>query len=493
MRFANDFVLDRWKGAFRESPTITEGEFKEIVGDAEVSYHQGMTQRQAEMQLAEWEFNQWDSQFDQYPFTQFGGMAVPFVYDPGTVITLPVGAKNIAGMATARSLRQFMMQGAIAGGKISPAATAAEGALQLSQTGRLDAEILTASAVATAVLPPVIGGIGRGFRAGFGRIRDPRMTKQVMDASGGRATPEQAAQAADEASARPAPPVRILNSEPHVPTVRLNETFQGYPGGRAQWLRDLSAGRSSAREFAQSINVDPDAPALRDLLITMQDRSAQTSRTPLEHNVRLLDAINLFRGGDRSPEVVGALWQEGLLVARQRGPADVPDIPGRPAPRDTADPLLELSETGRLLDEALKDPSTPANGELLRQVYDDGMGALDRAARQRGVDLDPDTNPRASWHRVAAAEVSDGEIIKALEAAKLQTSDARPRAPTRADTAGAPDEPPVTPARSRDPENVDPDDASQAAKIRELGGDPEQVTTLIRQALDHIDTCGRRT
>lgn len=490
--FMNDLVLDRWEMLGEQPETVTEDEFLSMKPEgAPIEFFQGMTRRQAETRIAEFEHSKFESQFEQFPLTQFGGMAVPFFWDAGTILTLPFGAKNIARASAANSLRQFTLQSAIGAGKVSLGTTLAEGGLQLKQTGGIDPLVLGASAAVPFAAVPTFGALGRGARALAG-VRDGEFTNQVGKLTGGKLSPDEASNVAQQSAAKRPPPARVSETEPFRPQRRLAQAFEDYPGGRMQWARDLSAGRGSAREFARGMNVDPDAPAIRDLIIGMQDRSARTSRTPMARNVADRTDINTIRQGGRPPEANLERLREDGLVLPARGDGDV-----------------ELSETGGMLAKALAAPEN--NRKLLNDFQADGPGALDRAATRRGIDLDPASNPKASPNRVAAAEISDDEIIKALESARLETADTRPGAPS-SDIGGRParqstepanggePRPQARPERAVDtdragpevsrPPEPDPEDAAQASKIRKLGGDPEESETIGTRFFEAVTRCG---
>lgn len=478
MRFSNDFVVDRWRMLNDTDETINEAEFNELVEGKPVSFFQGITRRQAERRLAEYDFQQWDQQFTQAPFSQFAGMAIPFFYEPGTIASMPAGARNIANITRAGSLtfRQFMQQSTVGASKIAGVSVPLEAAAQIRQTGVVEPMTLAATGLVPFALTPAFGALGRGVRLGLGRIKDGPMTKNVIDATHGRVDPETASRIADNTASSVPPRPRVLSSDPMPPTERLNVWFQGYPGGRAQWLRDISAGKDLARSYARDLGLDPDAPSVRDLVVLMQDRSAQTFDTPPSYNGKVLHMLNRLRAGKATPDDISSLTDAGLVLPRARlvGGELVPT--GENA----------LSVTGRLLDDALRNSKTPENRAFINSVIKRGSAAVDEVAARRGIDLDPDTNPQASPNRVASAEVvSDEDLLKALDAAWLKTARRGEGMPT--DTPPARD-PAPGPQKAR---IIDADQTEIDAGIRRMGGDPEQLNNIRDRILAQMDTCAR--
>ena len=490
--FANDFVLDRWKMLGEEGQTITEQEHKDLVGDRPIPFFQGITGRQTERRIAEFDFAQTDAQYSQFPLTQFAAGVIPFFYEPGTLATMPLGGKNIKAIARAPafSMRQFLTQSGIGSAKIATGSVAVEAAQQVKQTGVLEPVSLAGAGLAPFVLTPAFGALGRGIRAGIGKIKDGPMTARVIDATEGRLSPEQASKVADDVANAPAPRPRILGEDVPTPKRRLAQVFEGFPEGQAEFLRGLSAGREDARAFATRIGLDPDAPALRDLVATMQDRSSQTRSTKPSFNGKVLSQLNRLRKGEATPDDIQTLTDAGLVLPKAKL------VDGEVKPTGE----VSLSASGRLLDDALQNSKDPANRALINDVVRRGPAALDDAAAQRGVDLDPATNAQASPNRIVAPDtVSDGEVIKALDAAAVKTAGPEsdlfgqpgvrgtapePRGRAQPDDAG-------TASRVGAADEVDAERAQLDAGIRRFGGDPEALDSLSARVLEQIRTCGR--
>lgn len=403
MDFAAEDVGRRWTSLFDgASDPITAGEFKELAGERPVQWFPGMTRRQAEFRLHQHDYQVNMAQYQNRPIAEFLGMFPPYMVDPVTLATLPVGGAQFRAAVMAGSSRQFWKQTFFGGGMVGAASIPVEGFVQAQAYGEIVPEIMAAATLAPVVLAPLGTGLGRVLRG--------RSVSTLSTAA--RLAAEDPARFDALARALDSPPERadlFLPQDigpPKPLEIRLRETFADYPGGVVAWVRDLAVRSESALAKAQRLGIDPDHPAIRDLTVIRARTEAGSAPPGPEHFERVSDFHDAV-AGRASPEQVERLRQAGLW-------GDVEDVlwarrtDATPEERASAERTLQRMEMDPLA-ESLRDAyrteprlRTMEQQALIRRFEESGPDAA------RAVELN---RLEAEYERIAEVAGRLGEEV----------------------------------------------------------------------------------
>lgn len=414
MGFAWDDVKARWSGVVDlEAEQLTAAEHMELVGDRPIPYDPFRTRGQLERHIAEHDFDQSVSGWQDRPAADFLGGLLPYAVDPVTVATYPVGGGALQAAARATTTRGFLRNVATASGAISAASLPAEALVQAQTYGELRGDVLGMTALAPLVFTPALGALTRGLSA--------RATVN-LDA--------------------PAPRITPTAAVPEVPRARLDESFGDYQGGARRWLQDIARGHEPARQHARRLGIDPHAEALQKLIQQQARLTARRTPPPAEERLQALADISTVARRAATEEAEG-------LVRSQLGDLEVDRMQTGVASREAGQlidtweaaalrrlertedemaQLLDLPEF-RELGEALRTPAFARTSEqriAYKAFIDDGVegltarhindleGRYARAAEEVGrLARDRDDLPKGAERN---------EVIKALREANARRS-----------------------------------------------------------------------
>lgn len=490
-------VSRRWGSLWDKEETITEDEFKEIVGERNIRFWEGMDRRTAEFLAQEQDILEYQAQYEGRPIAEFLGAMLPLMGEPVSVATMPVGGTSIARAVTAGSLRGFLRNSVIGGAKIGVASAPIEAAIQPGVYGELRPDVLAGTLIGPIIAAPILSAPARflrGIRSGPSATAAARASQP--EAAGFEGSRMVQAYERDNLGVGP-PPVARDPGGITLPSSRFDEMFGQYQGGYRRWMRNFARNQEDAVEFLRRHNIDPDSPALREFVARHKEASAKRHQmTSLEQRFQQLRDLTDYAQGRAAPEQVERLRAGRVLQEAQ----DMRDAVVRPGFERTAEDIrqiraletrqrelvrLEDAPAFRELAEALKKPGFErtaddvnrvntfirhgAEGEMsrhidnLRSQYDTtlaDLGRLDEAlAKRKGRKPKQMLEERArldaqrtriaedlGWAReqlpTADGEVRMEDLMAVLDAASLESPvTTPPRAAPRQETAGGPARP----------------------------------------------------
>lgn len=502
-RYEWDRTRDRWTlpGEIWDEAIDIE-QFRDIVGERDIPFTPGITAAEAERRRDLFEYEKREALYETHPISQFLAAIPPTVLDPVSVGTMPIGGVNFKLAKEAAGWMPFLRQTAIGGAKAGAASIVPEYMIQQAETGMIEPGRLIGSAIGPVIAAPVLGAVGRALSRGYQGVRtringDAAALGHRAANSDPRVHPldKEAAVLDAEERGLPTPYIGERTSPQPVPMQRLRETFADYDGGWRGFVRDLGAGREGAAVKARAIGIDPENnEVVGRLLAALGDHTEATSRPPLEYTAKVLDAFNLFRAGEATDAKTVRLLQDNGLVVPTSGRGTIQtEVDGRAlTPAEMRDrglgasaPSVALSAVGVRLAAALRDPSLPANRQLLDSVNETGVGAVRaalRRARGEGVSVDDDLDvlPRI----LSEDSIDAPTVMHHLDAAAL-----RSQVPDAADLPPPPAPPPA--ARPAPDEVADAATLDAKALARELGVDVNDIDEAVGGLFDGVTVCGR--
>ena len=151
----------RWTSWLDKEETITENEFKEIIGDRNIQFWHGMDRRTAEFLVQEHDILEYQAQYERRPIAEFLGASLPLMADPVSIATMPVGGTSITRAIASGSLRGYLRNTLIAGAKIGLASAPIEAALQPQAYGELRPDILLGTLLGPVIAAPILAAPAR--------------------------------------------------------------------------------------------------------------------------------------------------------------------------------------------------------------------------------------------------------------------------------------------------------------------------------------------
>lgn len=307
-------VTRRWVSVFDEEETLTEDQFKEVVGDRPVEYYSGMDKSTAEFLAWEHDRDQQLAQYEARPIAEFLGMMLPYVADPVSVATLPVGGTSVARALSSASLKQFVKHSVTAGAKVGAASAPLEAAIQPSAYGEIRPELIAGTALGPVIASPLLSAPGYALRGVRGRtgaqVARAAQPETNMGADFFRAINNY--QQDNWGVKRP--PEMPRPDKVQLPSARFNEMFDSYPGGVKQWVRDLAADNEAAINHIKKQGIDSDAPPLRNFIIRHKEGSAKRAQfVGLEERFTQLRDVTDMAQGRARPEQIERLRKAGIL------------------------------------------------------------------------------------------------------------------------------------------------------------------------------------
>jgi hypothetical protein len=523
--FAWEDVKNRW-ASFGDSEAISADDFHALKEDRELQWAPSMTRARAERLIAEYDHEQYLSQYQDRPVAEFLGMLPPYLLDPVNIATLPIGGVNFTRALAAPTLSRFTGHSVLGGAKVGVASTPLEIALQQRTYGEIRPEILAATTVAPAAVAPLMLAPSRALRS----IRSARTAAEAAGSTDRPIDADVAARSLEDAGGVAGPPVRQADFTEFVPVRRVEEMFAEYEGGPRRWLQDFAARSEDAVNFARRHGLDPESDALRNLV--RRQARLTSERTPPSAEVRFTQLQDLtdFAAGRATDQQRTRLQQAGMLeeaetaaqAAQVRQEGRVPDaeqfvelrrldqverelrsLQGRPEFEGLVDalrvdPALRTTEQRLDVTEFMKRGADGLTGRRLTQLERQYEGVLEQLASVAEQARRPGRTPkrvveeraRLNAERERLAGEMDGlydqlgrvddqvpmeELLAALDAANLESPIVRP---------------PLMPRRSDEGVSAlvadDPEIANLENWSRSLGVDVEEaraINTAVERAM----------
>ncbi len=363
--FAWEDVKARWGSIFDPTEQMSADDFKEMVGARDLTWEPGTTKQRTQRLMAEHDHEQYLQNYESRPIAEFLGMMPPYMLDPVSAATLPVGGTSFARAAGAASFRQFLGQSSVGGAKVGAAATPVEAAVQSQTYGELRGDMLAATALGSVAAAPILSAPGYALRG----LSSSRTATEVASAIDSPVDAHNLARTIDAEGDIAPPPFAQLEIDSLVPVARVNEIFAGYEGGPRRWFSDFAAGSQRALEYARTRGVDPDAPALRRL--ARQQAEFTVRRTPTSAEQRFTDLEDMVSAleGRAVPEQTQRLGQRGLL----RQVRDVQEAEAVPGFQRPAEMVRAAREGERIRTEAAEFETRPEFAELASALRKPGF------------------------------------------------------------------------------------------------------------------------
>lgn len=401
----------RWTSLFDEKETLTEDEFKELVGNRPIEFYPEVDRKTAEFLAWEYDRDEYLAQYESHPIAEFLGMMLPYVADPVSVATLPVGGTSAAKALSATSLKlslarsstaagskvsgtlteaasfkQFVKHSMAAGAKVGVASAPLEAALQPSAYGEIRPDILAGTVLGPIIASPLLLAPGYALRrmVGRGRVHAAQVSQPETNikADYSRALLGYEKETPDVKT----PPARPGMGEAPLPNARFNQMFEQYPGGYKRWVRDMAADVGTALDHIKAQGIDPDAPALRNFIARHKEGSAKRAgTTSLEQRfTQLRDTID-FVNGQAAPDQINRLRQAGILEDVQQWRAVV-ERPGFERTAEDTRLLRQVEAREKELRQLEVHPALTELAEILRKPgferTAEDMSRLNRFLRQ---------------------------------------------------------------------------------------------------------------
>jgi len=360
----------RWGSLWDEEETITEDEFKEIIGDRDVQFWDGMDRRTAEFLAQEQDIFEYQAQYENRPIAEFLGMMLPYVGDPVSVATMPVGGTSMARALSAGSLRGYLRHAATGGAKIGVASAPIEAAVQPGVYGEFRPDIFAGTVIGPVIAAPIMSAPARalqGIRSGPSATAAARSSQP--EASGFEGFRITQAYEQDNWGVRP-PPVTRDPGGITLPSARFNEMFGEYQGGYQRWVRNFARNQEDAVEFLHRHNIDPDSPVLREFVARHKEATAKRHQmTSLEQRFTQLRDLTDYTQGRATPEQIDRLRAGRVLQEAQ----DLREAAVRPGFERTAEDIRQLRSLEARQRELVRLEESPAFRELAETLKKPGF------------------------------------------------------------------------------------------------------------------------
>ena len=340
-RFATDVVKDRWASLMDEDDPVPADQWEEVAEGRDIPWEPGMTKSRADHLIQEHDYEQYAQHYEGRPIAEFVGMMGPFLFDPVSVATMPVGGANFAAAARAPTLGKFMQESVRGGAKVGAASAPLEVGVQTQAYGELRGDELAGTILGPIAAAPILSAPGRVLRS----LGERRGQTGATDHS--QPDVRQAAAAANqsdrpieidriigpyqqEAGVSLAPPVRQIDPSSPVPTARMEELFGDWDGGAKGWFQRYARGDEDAVAAARQKGFDPDSDALRGLVREEVRLSSRRGMQPDEGRFTDLRDLVDAEQGRATPDQMERLRQRGMadrleqVQQQQRELADLP-------------------------------------------------------------------------------------------------------------------------------------------------------------------------
>lgn len=304
----------RWSAPFETEETITQDEFKSIIGDRPIDFYHGIDKRTAEFLVQDYDMQVYMSQYEKRPIAEFLGSMLPYMLDPISIATMPVGGTAAMQALKATTLRGFLKNAFLSGAQAGVASAALEPLVELKAYGKVDYMRVLEEFVGPVIAAPILLAPARALRGFMSHTDILHAARGVQPETAGF-DGERLLKAfdADSMGVTPPPPVRDPGGLT-LPSKRFNEMFADYTGGHKQWVRDFSTNVEEARNFLRRHNIDPDSPILKNFIDRHKEASAKRAAlTSLEDRFTHLQDISDYIKGRAAPDQIERLKKVGVL------------------------------------------------------------------------------------------------------------------------------------------------------------------------------------
>lgn len=277
-------VKNRWHSITDSKRHITKEEFDEIVGDRDVEWHPDMTQRQASFLRDEYDHEQYMEQYERRPISEFIGMMAPYVVDPVSIATMPVGGTSMkVALQAGKSLRHYARHATSSGAQIGVASAPVEASIHQRAYGEFRPDIFAGSVLGPVAAAPIVGAPARALRGiNFRQSRGKDLTSRAEITQPETSTqPHRYLDTLQELDRYPGvrrPPQMREPGGLHQPDSRIREMFRDYEGGPRQYIRDSVRRPERFREKSRQLNIDPDSPVMRNFLARHKEATVSRRR-----------------------------------------------------------------------------------------------------------------------------------------------------------------------------------------------------------------------
>lgn len=504
-------VAQRWQaidGSWDDYPT--QEERQEIIGDRPLVPPLNLSADQLRRRVAMYDREQYISKYDTNLLGEIVGSMPVLMGDPVNIATMPLGGANFARAAGAATWGGFLRQSAIGGAKAGLAGVPVDVATQQMARGEVDPASVVMGAAVPVVASPLMGVPTFALRALQGRRASRTVNAHQAEEVGRNplypegVTPQTMKAAEAELDSIPPPPQMPAAPDLPPPTARIDAAFEGYEGGAPRWVQELAAGREPAREYAQRLGVDPEAPALRAMLADVKAATATTmQRTPAGIRQLSEDVIRSV-AGEQEPLAQRRMQQAGLMDAEGRIPdlirEELDNADNRAVLRRDGPEAVWIRATNRVtkaltaakqdLEQAVERVDAELTDWSVSPQFRAGRIRQRKARAKRDIQkLETNLQQLMQLNRTAAPERVDlHRLAMALDAARIEGGDAAPSfvepAPRFSQSVDSALEPPPAP---RGEQQVQQDMEQWASKFVDTA-DLENPPTMGR-VLERMKAC----
>lgn len=313
-------VSNRWRSLWDREVGIPLDKQREMIGDRDIEVDPGANTRDLQFRIDEYDHERWMADYERHPISEFLGMMGPYVVDPVTVATMPVGGSSIRmALKAGATLPHFLRHSTHAGAKIGVASAPIEAAIHPGAYGEFRPDIFAGSVLGPVVAAPVMSAPARALQGlNFRKTSGPdavSRASQIQPERTGRPEPRmlEAIRAVDEyPGVRPPPAMRDLGGLEY-PRQRLNEMFDDYSGGPRQLVRDIIEAKPDALNKMHRLGIDVEAPSFVRFLNRHKEASVRRAQDPGQVG-RDVELARKYTRGKATKDELYELRQRGVLT-----------------------------------------------------------------------------------------------------------------------------------------------------------------------------------